>query len=50
MEKHTYMFFKLDIRTEKMNDVNTMYMYSLNFTVFYGIIPSKLLLYVTFWH
>ena len=40
-------YFSLIEELNKLNDVNTMYMYSL---LFYGIIPSKLLLYVTFWH
>ena len=40
-------YFSLIEELNKLNDVNTMCMYSL---LFYGIIPSKLLLYVTFWH
>ena len=43
-------FFSLIEELNKLNDVNTMCMYFLNFTAFYGVIPSKLLRDVTFWH
>ena len=48
-ETKTHVFSLIE-KLNKINDVNTMYMYSLNFTVFYDIIHSELFLYVTFWH
>ena len=43
-------FFSLIEELNKLNDVNTMCMYFLNFTAFLWCNPSELLRDVTFWH